>query len=243
MCTVTWLRSRPGEYALCFNRDERRARAPARPPRQQVRGGIRFIAPEDPEGGGTWLAVNEQGLAVGVLNFYEVDHVWRAHQPVSRGHLVLAMADAPDVGEVTRRMRHLRAEDYHPFLLLALDPGGTTRLHRWDGRHVDVRDLGEDDLPLTTSSFDTRTVLAHRSALFRRVRETAHGLTLEALERYHDSRDSRGGAYSVLMTRDDAQTVSFSRITVDPRRIEFHYVPVDHAHVAGPATVVHLDRA
>jgi hypothetical protein len=242
MCTVTWLRPHRGEYSVFFNRDEQRARAPGHPPREQNRGGVRFLAPVDGEAGGTWLAANEHGLTLGLLNFYEAEHGWRAQHPTSRGLLLLSLIDAPDIGEITRRLQHVSPESYHPFILIAFDPGGLTRAHRWDGRHVNVRDLGEDDMPLTTSSFDTDAVTARRRLMFHRMRETKHGLRDETLQNFHDSRDTHGGAYSVCMTRDDAQTVSFSRVTVTPARVEFFYEPRDGGRPADPSSTAILAR-
>ena len=242
MCTMTWIRPRPGELTVCFNRDEQRSRPAAEPPRTHTTGGLHFLAPTDPVGGGTWLAVNECGLVLALLNHYAVDHVWRARQPVSRGRLILGLIDAQEVEEVTWRMTHLRMEDYHPFLLATLDPANRQTLHRWDGHHIEARELMEGDLPLTTSSVDTRHVLAHRQRAFQRARETAHGINLAALERYHAHRDELGGAYSVCMTRPDAQTVSYSQVTITPDGIQFLYQPIADAVAQGPSHVVRLHR-
>lgn len=242
MCTVTWLRRNHGEYSVFFNRDEHRTRTPAHPPREQNRGGVRFLAPIDGEAGGTWLAANEHGLTIGLLNYYEAEHSWRAQHPMSRGILLMSLIDESEIDEVTRRLRDIRPESYHPFILVAFDVR-TTRAHRWDGRHITVRDLAEDDMPLTTSSFDTNTVMARRAAAFRRMRETGHGLSAQTLQNYHDSHDTHGGAYSVCMSREDAQTVSFSRVLVTPGQIEFMYEPRDHGRPAGAPSTAHLQRA
>lgn len=242
MCTVTWLRPRQGGYAVFFNRDEQRRRAPALPPREQNRAGVRYVAPVDGAAGGTWLAANEHGLTLGLLNHYEAGHIWRAQHPVSRGLLLLSLVDEPDLGEITRRLRQVRTEDYHPFVLVAFDEH-SARSHKWDGRRLEVRDLAEDDLPVTTSSYETPAVLARRGALFHRLRETRHGLTPDMLQDFHDSHDPLGGPWSVCMSREDAQTVSFSRVTVTPRQVEFFYEPRADGRPAGPASIARLSRA
>src|SRR5262249_11399645 len=67
MCTVTVVPT-PGAVRLACNRDEQRTRPPALPP-QVRRFGRRWAAfPVDPVGGGTWVAVNDTGLAMTVLN-------------------------------------------------------------------------------------------------------------------------------------------------------------------------------
>lgn len=242
MCTVTWLRPRPGEYTVFFNRDEQRRRSPAHPPREQNRGGVRYVAPIDGESGGTWLATNERGITVCLLNYYEAEHNWTARHPISRGLLLVSLVDAPDIEEISHRLRHIRADEYQPFILIAFDPAGRTRAHRWNGHNLHERDLTEDDLPITTSSFDTHTVIERRRALFHRMRETRHGLSSATLENFHNSRDTHGGPYSVCMTRDDAHTVSYSRVAVTPAAVDFFYEPRNGPQSAGPASTAHLAR-
>src|SRR5258707_15575033 len=67
MCTATWIRTRDG-YELFFNRDELATRKPALPPAAREREGVRFLAPEDGDAGGTWIGVNERAIAVGLAN-------------------------------------------------------------------------------------------------------------------------------------------------------------------------------
>ncbi|NIP92410.1 MAG: hypothetical protein GWO24_02620, partial [Akkermansiaceae bacterium] len=68
MCTLTWWRGTAGSYEVFFNRDEKRTRSIADPPRVHERDGVRFLAPLDPDGGGTWMLANDRGLLVCLLN-------------------------------------------------------------------------------------------------------------------------------------------------------------------------------
>jgi hypothetical protein len=54
MCTVSWWRE-PDSYTVFFNRDELKTRSRALPPTIQQQNGVRYIAPTDADGGGTWL--------------------------------------------------------------------------------------------------------------------------------------------------------------------------------------------
>jgi hypothetical protein len=64
---VSWVYEHDGYHLLC-NRDEKKSRASGLGPRVQARHGVQFIAPIDPESGGTWIAVNEFGLSTCLLN-------------------------------------------------------------------------------------------------------------------------------------------------------------------------------
>ncbi len=69
MCTVSWLADHDG-YCLLFNRDEKRTRGVAQPPQIYLRDQVRFVAPIGADGGGTWLASNEYGVTICLLNAY-----------------------------------------------------------------------------------------------------------------------------------------------------------------------------
>src|ERR1051326_3966193 len=67
VCTVSWTHQ-PGGYHLLCNRDEKRTRGAARAPELRLIGGTRCISPADSDFGGTWIAVNEWGLTLCLLN-------------------------------------------------------------------------------------------------------------------------------------------------------------------------------
>jgi hypothetical protein len=69
MCTVSVVPHVGGIRLLC-NRDERRTRPAALPPAIHLVRGTTALFPVDPEGGGTWIGVNDAGLAVTLLNTY-----------------------------------------------------------------------------------------------------------------------------------------------------------------------------
>ncbi len=66
MCTLTVIPLASSGVQLAFNRDE--SRAAGLPPRARRFGHRTAVLPTDPASGGTWLAVNDAGLALAVLN-------------------------------------------------------------------------------------------------------------------------------------------------------------------------------
>jgi hypothetical protein len=61
------------------------------------------------------------------------------------------------------------------------------------------------------------------------------------LSDFHRSHRPSRSAYSACMHRTDAETISFSRITVEADSIEFHYYP--HAPCCdGAAQIVELNK-
>ena len=54
MCTVSWMLQANG-YQLFCNRDEKKTRPIALPPRVHSCAGVQFLAPVDTQSGGSWL--------------------------------------------------------------------------------------------------------------------------------------------------------------------------------------------
>ena len=69
MCTLSWLPV-PGGYSLFFNRDESPLRGPEVPAAVHRWDDVTLVAPLDSDQGGTWIAANEFGVTVAVLNRY-----------------------------------------------------------------------------------------------------------------------------------------------------------------------------
>ncbi len=224
MCTVTWLRV-DGGYELFCNRDERRSRLPAHAPEVRELRGVRFVAPADGNFGGTWIGVNECGLALCLLNRYDVEEADPLRQYTSRGTLVLDLMDAPDRAAVRGRLGATDLSRYQPFTLLALAPGEPATLARWSGRALNVEDDAELALPLVSSGFDPTGVSTWRRALLFDGDRTTSRLTPDRLAGFHHSHEPAAGPYSVCMHRDDAETVSYSRIRVCGDAVEFEYLP------------------
>ena len=131
MCTVTWHFTSAG-YQLFFNRDELRTRATAQPPTLAVRGTVRYLAPTDVAAGGTWLAVNELGTTVGLLNSHP-PAPGRAHEVVSRGHLVRKLASLGHAAQLGDELAAVDLQRLEPFTLFALSPSETPLILQWDG--------------------------------------------------------------------------------------------------------------
>ena len=214
MCTASWI-LRDGGYELFFNRDEKRRRAHALPPRQDDAGGVAYLAPQDGDAGGTWIAVNELGLALCLLNRYPDP---QRGSYVSRGHLVRGLAGAPAAEEIAARLAELeRTEEprFRPFVLLVLEPGTAPLRLTWDGRHVD-RDTPSP--PVSSSGYDPQGIGEVRRRQWRETLGTATPSS-EELAAFHRSHRPERGPFSPCMHRDNARTVSFTHVRVTPAAV------------------------
>lgn len=214
MCTASWLIGADG-YDLLFNRDELRTRPVALPPLRGERDGMRYLAPIDPLGGGTWIAANERGLCLFLLN-RRPDREPRAPQQ-SRGLIPLALIDATEIGEVGRRAEALGLDRYRPFTLGAIAPGGPPAVFAWTGEAFEAADARP---PLVSSSVGDESLFAERRATYPK-----EPLSLRKLLAYQRGHGSGPSAASVCMHREDARTVSFSRVRVTGAQIRLGYAP------------------
>ncbi len=230
MCTVSWLHSASG-YELFCNRDERKTRPAAWPPRVRVLRGVKFIAPLDAQHGGSWLAVNQFGLALCLLNRYDAAPQPRPDGYISRGLLLTDLLDCADSSAVEKRLAKIPLRSFQPFTLAVLQPRAAVRLCQWNGAILQFEVAAQ--LPLTSSSFDTQNVIAQRQAYFAQLQAAAGGVNTALLRRFHHSHDPLAPAAAVCMHRADAQTVSFSHVSVTPQRVEFRYTA--HAPCCVPA--------
>lgn len=216
MCTVSWIREDHGYHLFC-NRDEKRTRKPALPPTIAARNGVRFLAPVDGDFGGTWIATNELGVSICLLN------AGSGPASRSRGLLVLDLAPLESVVNVVNGIRELDLSSYAPFTLVAIEPGASPAVVEWSGSRIAVSCHKATHIMLTSSSFDSGRVREKRRLDYTEL--TSTGCNAALLEKFHRSHGAAPSAYSVCMHRPDAETMSFSHIHVFGRQIEFTYFP------------------
>lgn len=235
MCTISWLFSSSG-YHVFFNRDEQQARPLAIPPCVKVESEIQTIMPIDPEGNGTWCAVNEYGFTFALLNFYQ------GRLPkgrlISRGKLVRACAGFDSIEKSLSYLRDQNHTKVAPYSLLCFSPSNcndrsgaaslsaSVRMIRWDGKTLtDTEQSGDQKGPLMSSSVDYEQVFASRLNVYHEMigsKSDSESLVSDFL-RLHASHLPERSAHSICMHRDVAHTVSFSHVEVGVSEIKFSY--------------------
>jgi hypothetical protein len=220
MCTVSWAPG-PEGYALFFNRDERLTRSPAEPPRERELMGVRYLSPLDGDFGGTWLAVNEFGVALGILNRYRVRGYEPPARPRSRGFIVLDLVGHATAVEAIAALERQDLDAVQPFTLVALEPAQPARLAAWDGRSLTAATHRAPGLILTSSAVTEPEVAANRRALFAALDR----VTPETLLALHRSHEPERGRRSVCMHRAEAETQSLSAVTVTASEIRLTHTP------------------
>lgn len=227
MCTLSVIPLPERRVRIAFNRDEQRTRPAAMPPRQQMFGRRAAVLPIDPVSRGTWLAVNDAGLILAILN------VTPPGEPASpgkrsRGEIIPALLECDDPGCAVERLEQtFPITQFAPFRLVVIGNGIVATYH-WDGQKSMVlsRLLGGTPMLFTSSGLGDHLVEELRHSLFQATFIGKPKTWSTAQDEFHNHRWLGLEHLSVNMERTDAMTVSRMVIEQEPDRATVHYYPV-----------------
>jgi uncharacterized protein with NRDE domain len=226
MCTVSIVPVGVDGFRLMCNRDEQLSRAGGMAPMLERALRNDAIYPRDPVGGGTWVGVNSEGIAVALLNRYEEDRVCRRGRLLSRGRVTAEALECGRLDEVARFGQQLDATQFAPFRLVAASRHRLVVISS-DGERADVtRREFVSPVMFTSSSLGDIRVGAVRRALFEQLIGERPELWLARQSRFHRHQWTKEPEISVLMARPGAATVSRSTIDVSSRAVRFRYEPL-----------------
>ncbi|WP_199609212.1 NRDE family protein [Flocculibacter collagenilyticus] len=233
MCTMSWF-YHDDQLELFFNRDERNTRSKAIPPAvypssADSANNINSIYAKDPDGNGTWLGVNEQGLVVGLLNHYASmqQPISKQHLPtnapqnaqfISRGQLVLDILNTPK-NQLEQKLASINWLDYQACYLLILNSSAlqsNAYKYIWDGKTLNHRPLPKI---VSSSALSSEGVVGQRIKQYTQ----ANPQTIEQHLAYHRSHLPTKGPMSVCMHHTEGQTQNLSHISVNSQQVTYRY--------------------
>jgi uncharacterized protein with NRDE domain len=213
MCTVTVVpRADDGGFRLVVNRDERRSRPDATAPVWHRQGSRSIAYPSDPTGGGTWVGVNDVGLAMALLNRYPMVVPRPLPEAPSRGLIIPALLGCRRVSDAIQLIRAFDCSRFNAFRLVVVDRQETgVFTHDARGDSAVVETLSKPLLQ-TSSSLGDDLVEPPRRRLFEELVLTeATPCRLLGQHRFHRLQWTSRPEISVFMERPDARTVSRTR--------------------------------
>jgi len=212
MCTLTFSPQRSG-FLVVMNRDEQRSRIAALPPIFRQLGDRQALFPSEPTGG-TWMGMNDAGVVLALINWYSVPSLPLA-LPVSRGVIIPTLLSESDAQMAGSSLATLALDQIQPFRLVGIFPrnvGGQVREWRWDGETVVAIEHPWKLEHWISSGADEQGAERERRRCFARHSTAADHGTKEWLIRLHASHEPAPGAASICVHREDAATVSQTRI-------------------------------
>lgn len=206
MCTMTVIRTPKEALRIAFNRDELHTRPLGSPPRIERFGTRVAVLPRDTQSSGTWIAVNDAGLILGLLNA-SPSHAIGCR---SRGLIIPSVLGKTLAAEAIDEALSLSLNDFPAFRLIAIDRGEIGQLI-YDGQRTRFS-ISAVDRPLlfTSSGLGDHLVQHPRQRLFQAM--LAEHPTPAAQDAFHAHRWPDQPHLSVNMSRADARTVSITTI-------------------------------
>jgi hypothetical protein len=224
MCTVTVVPARETIRLAC-NRDEIRSRPAALPPRIRQFGPRRAILPVDPTSGGTWVAVNDAGLALFLLNVNSRNGLATSAAPLSRGKIIPALLHAGTPLAAAFSALDLDPALYAPFRLVLVNRREGVEVHSDGARIRLLWRIGMTRPQLFTSSgLGDQVVEVPRRQLFGEFFDRP-GDPFAQQDAFHRHRWADRPHLSVCMNRQDARTVSHTLVFLGPDGGTLSYHP------------------
>jgi hypothetical protein len=183
---------------------------------------VKAIFPTDPQSGGTWIAVNEVGVVLLLLNRQEA--IPAATTLRSRGTIVPFLTPGRSLSEVSARLRGLNPAEYAGFQLIAIhDRQFVLATNRTRAIRIAAGRLHRPFMFTSSSIGDAAAERVRRPLFETLVVHADDALTGQRL--FHDHHWPACPSLSVRMRRADARTVSRSIVDVDGDAVSFAYEP------------------
>jgi hypothetical protein len=236
MCTLSVVTHESGYY-LAMNRDERLARGAATPPEITERAGSRAIYPRDPAGG-TWIAANDRGIALALLNWNDVGQP--GVEPAttrSRGHVIPSLIRERSLHDVQATFADQDLDVILPFRLVGVFPEQQEIWEwRWNLTQLESRSCGWETGNWFSSSLSDGRAQFLRGQVCRAAWEDAGAGSLPWLRKLHASHADGPGPFSLCVHREAVRTLSYTELTCTPDTVRCGYLS------GSPCSMQRLER-
>lgn len=227
MCTVTFIPYKEG-FVLTSNRDELAFRE-THPPQKYRYNDVTLCYPKDALAGGSWIAINNRGRTVCLLNGAYVAHSKKDFHTYSRGKVLLeAAASFQNTMDVFSTEGLQNTE---PFTLLCIDFDNDHIVQFseliWDGisKHYRILDATKEYIWSSVTLYDEESRNA-RIQWFRDFLEACnHQPGADALMNFHAGQHSDNKRLNVVMEREGGlKTVSTTQVRLIDNGLSMRYI-------------------
>ena len=220
MCTLSVITLDNG-YLLGMNRDERIVRGAGERPEIHGLNGTTAIYPSDGTGG-TWIAANEHGIGLALLNWNGVvRHPLDVGKVRSRGEIIPALGHSSRMTDLQLAFGLLDLERTPPFRLVGVFLSEQAIGEwRWDSFRLSFDAQGWHSRHWFSSSRSDRDAESLRGAACRNVENESDAGSVPWLRRLHASHVGGAGPFSLCVHRDDVKTLSYSEVMVTPGHVQ-----------------------
>jgi hypothetical protein len=221
MCTVTFIPS-GNKYFFTSSRDELAGRPVAVFPRLYEINGHQILFPKDPQGGGSWIAVNQSGNAAVLLN-----GAMKTHQPEpayrkSRGLVLLDLVANSGLADAFEKTDFNGIE---PFTVILFENNNLCS-GKWDGRMKWLESLNSNRPHIWSSVtlYDPDAIRKREIWFNKWLSRNVYPGTLDIMH-FHQKGGDGDPFNDILMNRDHHLfTNSISSILLSPDKASFRYL-------------------
>lgn len=221
MCTVTFIPTAAGIH-LTSNRDEQVNRGCAAEPAYFSGDGFKLIFPVDPDAGGSWIALKDNGDALVLLNGAFIKHLRKPPYRRSRG---LVLLDVIKAIAPRQRFNEIDLEGIEPFTLV-LFVNGMLWECRWDGferQHL-LLDAGKPYIWSSVTLYDDREILERRQWFAEWLAQRNVQISSREIFDFHQHAGKGDVRNSLVMNRENkVRTVSITSILITDSELRMRY--------------------
>jgi hypothetical protein len=242
MCTLTIVTGND-EYIMAMNRDEKIARGAGLPPEIHEVDGTRAVYPSDGNGG-TWVATNEYGVALALLNWNAIGMRSRDDKRRSRGRVIPALIDSRSLSDLHEVFGASNFTGMMPFRLVGVFPSEEEiwewrwhsaqlecQVHEWESRHW------------FSSSLSDERAESLRGAACRTARHESDAGSPRWLRRLQASHADGPGPFSLCVHREDVKTLSYTEVMLNSGSVRMcHFLGSPCTMKPADTTETEIDR-
>lgn len=207
MCNCTYIPRSKKSFILCSNRDETPKRAATQIGILKVEN-RKVYYPQDKQEGGSWMAIDNEGRAVCLLNGEDEKHQRADNYRRSRGLMVLDYFSFDDHVKFIAEYNFVGIE---PFTMILVKQGDLTVL-KWDGakKKVAVLDPHKKYIWSSAMLYDDKQI-TKRKEWFTNWQK-AENFSHESIINFHKSSSEDSNGDGLLINRPSVKTLSVTSI-------------------------------
>jgi uncharacterized protein with NRDE domain len=220
MCTVSFIKS-DEKYIFTSNRDEKIVRPSAIPPNNYFINNKKVLFPKDAHAGGTWIAIDENGNIIVLLNGALEKHQLKNSYRKSRGLIVLDLISAPSVID---SWESINLQEIEPFTLVVLDKNKLFQL-QWNEESKSIHELDKMKSHIWSSStLYPKEIREERAKWFYDFINTDKQITYEDMYYFHSNTQEHDAENGLVINRNNQlKTVSISQAIIENNKVSFRY--------------------
>jgi hypothetical protein len=221
MCTVTFIPA-GNHFFFTSSRDEQAGRPIALFPEINEINGCRILFPKDPQGGGSWIAVNENGHAGVILNGAIKLHEVKTPYRKSRGLVLLDLISSPSPADA------FEGSDFHgiePFTVILFE-NKNLYSGKWDGqmKWLESMNAKKPHIWSSVTLYDPVAIRKREEWFHVWLSESAYPGSLDIIH-FHQKGGDGDPFNDIMMNRDHTLfTNSISSIRLSPESASFRYL-------------------